>query len=204
KVVMPATPYDAKGLLVSSIYDDNPVIMIEHRWLYEHVGHLPSEVYTVPLGKGIVRRSGGDVTIVAVSYMVYEAVKAAEELSEEGIECEVVDLRTLKPMDAEIVLDSVKKTGRLVVADTGWRECGFSAEVLSKVFEDAETFNELKAPAVRVALPDVPTPASPVLEEAFYPGSIDIVEAVKKVFTHSKGECIKEASGKYRTCDHAT
>ncbi|MDO8425955.1 MAG: alpha-ketoacid dehydrogenase subunit beta [Deltaproteobacteria bacterium] len=179
KVVMPATPYDAKGLLRASVYDGNPVIFIEHRWLYEHMGHVPEEAYTVPIGKAVVRRKGPDVTIAAASYMVYEALRAASALSGQGIESEVIDLRTLKPLDMETIFESVKKTGRLIVADTGWKEFGIGAEVIARVAEDA--FYDLKAPAARVALPDAPTPASPVLENAFYPGKGHIIEAVKKM-----------------------
>ncbi len=179
KVVMPATPYDAKGLLVSSIYDDNPVIFIEHRGLYETVGHVPKELYNIELGHGVVRREGADVTIVAISQMLSEAIKAARRLSNEGIECEIIDLRTLLPMDKGIIIESVKKTGRLVVADTGWKEGGYSAEVSAVIAEEA--FDLLKAPVQRVALPNVPTPASHVLEAAFYKGENDIIEAVKRV-----------------------
>lgn len=181
KVVMPATPYDAKGLLLASIVDNNPVIFVEHRWLYEHMGHVPEESYTVPLGKGIIRRHGKDVTIAAVSLMVYEAARAAETLREQGIDAEVIDLRTLKPLDTDLIMESIKKTGALVIADTGWKEGGFSAEVAAKAAE--EGFRHLKAPIARVALPDVPTPASHILEHAFYKGQHDIVEAVKKVMS---------------------
>ena len=182
KVVMPATPYDAKGLLLSSIYDNNPVIFIEHRWLYGHVGHVPEGDYRVPLGKALIRREGADVTIVATSLMVFEAIKAAEELAEDGIDAEVIDLRTLKPMDTPLILKSVNRTGRLVIADTGPKEGGISAEISAMVAE--ESFNSLKAPIARVALPDVPTPASHVLEEAFYRGRTDIIQAVKKITAH--------------------
>jgi pyruvate dehydrogenase E1 component beta subunit len=112
KVVMPSTPYDAKGLLVASIEDDNPVVYIDERWLYDFVGEVPEEIYTVPIGKGIVRREGEDVTIVATSYMVHEVMKAAENLEEEDIDVEVIDLRSLKPLDENLIFDSVKKTGR--------------------------------------------------------------------------------------------
>lgn len=186
KVAMPATPYDAKGLLRSAVYDGNPVIFIEHRWLFEHVGHVPEEPYTVPIGEGIVRREGTDVTIVAISLMVFESMKAAAELEKEGVSAEVIDLRTLKPMDAGIVMNSVKKTGRLVVADTGWTEYGAAAEIVTKVTEDPEAFRALKAPAARVALPDVPTPASHVLEQAFYKGAPDIAAAARKVMEASR------------------
>lgn len=177
RVVMPSTPYDAKGLLIAAVRDGNPVIIIEHRWLYEHVGHVPEEMYEVPLGKAIVRRKGTDATVVAVSHMAYEALQAAEALKDEGIEAEVIDLRTLKPMDSETVVESVRKTGRLIVADTGWRECGVGSEVAAKVLEAGVA---LKAPLVRVCLPEAPTPASPVLEKAYYPGRAEITEAVRK------------------------
>ncbi len=166
KVVMPSTPYDVKGLMVSSIEDGNPVMFIEHRWLYEQIGYVPEELYTVPIGKGIVRRQGRDVTVVAVSNMVYEAMKAVQPLEAEGIDIEVIDLRTIKPLDEEIIIESLKKTGRLVIVDIGWKTCGVSAEIAAVVAEKA--FRYLKAPVKRVALPDVPTPNSPVLEDAYY------------------------------------
>jgi pyruvate dehydrogenase E1 component beta subunit len=179
KVVMPSTPYDAKGLLMASVYDGNPVMFIEHRWLYEGVGHVPDIPYRVPIGKGALMRKGKDVTIVAVSHMAKLSMDAAAALAEAGIDCEVVDLRTLNPMDERLVIESVKKTGRLVVADTGWKSFGVGAEVSARVIEKA--FKEMKAPVVRVNTADVPTPSSHVLEEAFYPGTDDIVSAVKKV-----------------------
>jgi pyruvate dehydrogenase E1 component beta subunit len=184
KVVMPASPYDAKGLLTSSIYDNNPVIFIEHRWLYEHMGHVPEEQYRIPIGKGIVRKVGDDVTVVAVSQMVYEAVQAADALAvdPEAVNCEVIDPRTLKPLDTDLIIESVEKTGRLVIADTGWVEGGFGAEVAAQVSERA--FKHLLAPIVRVGLPDVPTPASHVLEEAFYPGKVEITAAIRKVMNY--------------------
>jgi len=185
RVIMPATPYDAKGLLIAASRDGNPVIMIEHRWLYEHVGHVPEEMYEVPLGKAAIRRTGKDLTIVAVSHMVHEALQAAEALASEGMDCEVVDLRTLKPMDSATVIESVRKTGKLVVADTGWKECGVGAEVVAKV---AEAGIALRGPFARVSLPECPTPASPVLEKAFYPGKDDIMEAARKTVGHGERE----------------
>jgi pyruvate dehydrogenase E1 component beta subunit len=177
KVVMPSTPYDAKGLLVASIEDDNPVIYIDDRWLYDYVGDVPEEIYTVPIGKGIVRRRGSDVTVVATSYMVYEAMNAAENLEKEGIDVEVVDIRSLKPLDEDIVFDSVKKTGRLVIADGGWKTCGVGAEISARVADSV--FKYLKAPIIRVSLPDTPAPASSVLEKAYYPTSDDIISSVR-------------------------
>jgi pyruvate dehydrogenase E1 component beta subunit len=183
RVIMPATPFDAKGLLIAASRDGNPVIMIEHRWLYDHMGHVPEEMYEVPLGKAVVRTAGNDATIVAVSHMVHEAVQAAEALLIEGIDCEVIDLRTLKPLDSATVIESVRKTGRLIVADTGWKECAVGAEVMARV---AEAGVALRSPLVRVNLPEAPTPASPVLEKAYYPGKNDIIEAVRKTAGHGK------------------
>lgn len=179
KVIMPSTPYDAKGLLIASIEDGNPIIFIEHRWLYEQIGHVPEDIYTVPIGKGIVRKQGKDITIAATSFMVYEAMKAAKSLEKDGIDVEVIDIRTLKPLDENIVCESVKKTGRLIVADTGWKTCGIGAEVVASVVGQA--FKYLKAPAKRIALPDVPTPSSHILEKAYYPGVEDIISTVKEV-----------------------
>ena len=179
KVVMPASPYDVKGLLLASIADDNPVIFIEHRRLYDLTGPVPEEPYTVPLGKGVIRRDGKDVTIVATSYMVPEAEQAADALAAEGIEVELIDPRTLNPLDEALIINSVNKTGRLVVADNDWKTAGFGAEIAARVAYAA--FASLKAPIVRVAFPDVPTPTTIALEQAFYPGPEDIVAAVKEV-----------------------
>ncbi|MHB8124409.1 MAG: alpha-ketoacid dehydrogenase subunit beta [Desulfitobacteriaceae bacterium] len=176
KLVMPATPYDAKGLIVSSIADDNPVIILEHRWLFKQKGYVPEELYSVPLGKGVIRRQGSDVTIVAISHMTVEALRAAEKLAGLGVSVEVIDLRTLKPLDEEIILSSIKKTGHLVIADTGWKTGGVSAEIAAVVVEKG--FDSLKKPVKRVACKDVPTPASYVLEEEFYPDADDLVSAV--------------------------
>jgi pyruvate/2-oxoglutarate/acetoin dehydrogenase E1 component len=178
KVVMPSTPYDTKGLLIASIRDDNPVVYIDDRWLYNDIGEVPEEIYSVPLGKGIIRKEGKDVTIVATSYMVSEAIRAAESLEGEGIDAEVVDLRSLKPLDEDLLLQSVKKNGRLVVADGGWRTCGVGAEIAALVSD--KLFGHLKAPVSRVSLPDAPAPASSALEEVYYPKAHNIVLAVKK------------------------
>ncbi len=182
KVVIPATPYDAKGLLVASVEDENPVIYVEDRWLYDEEGDVPEEMYRVPLGKGIVRREGDDVTVVATSFMVLEALKAAEILEEEGIQAEVIDPRSLKPLDEELIFQSVKKTGCLVVADAAWKTCGAAAEIAARVCENA--FEYLKAPIQRVTLPDVPAPASRVLEKAYYIGAGEIADAVRRVYRH--------------------
>ena len=179
KVVMPSTPYDAKGLLVASIEDDNPVVYIDDRWLYDYVGDVPEEIYTVPIGKGIVRRKGSDVTVVATSYMVHEAMNAAENLEKEGVDVEVVDLRSLKPLDENLIFDSVKRTGRLVIVDGGWKTCGVGAEISARVADSV--FKYLKAPIIRVSLPDTPAPASSVLEKAYYPTSDDIISSVRNL-----------------------
>lgn len=184
KVVMPATPYDAKGLLIASIQENCPVIFIEHRLLYEVSGPVPEEPYTVPLGNSVVRREGRDATIVATSLMVIESLKAAHMLEKEGIDVEVVDLRTVSPMDEETVLASVRKTGRLVIADTGWSNCGLAAEVACRVAEKA--FGSLGAPVQRVVLPDVHAPVSRALEEEFYPGVEGIAQAVRRALYGKK------------------
>ncbi len=179
KVIMPSTPYDAKGLLTASIADGNPVIFIEHRWLYDHTGYVPEEAYTIPIGKGVIRREGKDVTVVAASYMVFEAGIAAESLEKEGIDVEVIDLRSLKPLDENIIFNSIKRTGKLVIADFGWKTGGISAEIAARASEKA--FSYLKAPIQRVTLPDTPTPASPELEKPFYPRAPEIISAVRGV-----------------------
>ena len=179
KVVMPSTPYDAKGLLLESIADDNPVVSIEYRKLHDEQGHVPEDAYRIPLGEGIVRREGKDVTVVAISYMNVEAWRAGEALKRAGIEVEIIDPRSLRPLDEEIILRSLEKTGRLVVADTAWPRCSISSEVAALAAEKG--FHYLKAPVRRVTLPDVPTPTSHVLEAAFYPGASDITKAVCEV-----------------------
>ncbi len=181
KVVMPSTPYEAKGLLVASIEDDNPVIYIDERWLYDDLGEVPEDIYSIPLGKGVLRREGKDITLVATSYMVTEAIKAASSLEKDGIDVEIIDPRSLKPLDESLLLESVKKTGRIIVVDAGWKTCGVGAELAALVAEKA--FSHLKAPIVRVSLPDAPAPASSVLEKVYYPDADDIVAAVKHVLT---------------------
>ena len=178
KVVMPTTPYDAKGLLIASIEDNNPVIFLEHRWLYNVTGPVPEGVYRVALGQARIVKEGSDITIAAISYMTLEALRAAEILSKEGIKAEVVDIRTLRPFDDTLILDSIRRTGRLIVADTGGTTCGFGAEVVARVAEQA--LNELKAPPQRIGLPDCPTPTTPALAKRYYPRAIDIVKAARK------------------------
>lgn len=179
RLVMPSTPYDTKGLLLESVADNNPVIILEHRWLFKRRGYVPEELYRVPLGKGVIRRHGKDVTVAGVSQMIIEAQLAAEELAKEGIDVEVIDFRTLKPLDKELLFESLSRTGRLVLVDNGWKFGGVNAEISAVVAEEA--FNLLRAPIGRVGCPDVPTPAGYTLEEAFYPGASQIKEAVYNV-----------------------
>lgn len=176
KVVMPATPYDAKGLMISAIKDDNPVVFIDDRWLYGEEEVVPEAPYDIPIGKGIVRRSGKDVTIVAVSYMVPQCLEAAKKLANDGISVEVIDLRSIKPFDKPLILESINKTGRLVIADVGWKTYGMSAEISALVSENS--IANLKAPVCRVSLPDVPAPASAPLENAYYPNEDNIIKAI--------------------------
>ena len=177
KIVAPSTPYDAKGLLIAAVRDENPVIFVEHRWTYDYVGYVPEEMYTVPLGEALIRREGADATVVAISQMVYESIKAARTLEDEGIEIEIVEPRTLKPLDEQLILESVKKTGRLIIADVACKTGGCGAEIAARVVEAGVDF--LKAPIRRVNFADAPTPCSPVLEEAYYPGAAQIAAAVR-------------------------
>lgn len=179
KVVMPGTPYDAKGLLTAAIEDENPVVYVDDRWLYQDKGTVPEELYTVPIGKGILRMEGRDVTVAATSYMVNEAMKAAEGLKKEGVNAEVIDLRSVKPLDENLLFKSVKKTGRLVIVDGGWRTCGMAAEISALMAEKA--FSYIKAPIMRVTLPDAPAPASSALEKVYYPREKNIIEAARKI-----------------------
>ncbi len=179
KVVVPTTPYDAKGLLISSIQDNNPVIFVEHRWLYNNVGEVPEGIYSVPLGKARVARSGKDITIAATSYMNIEALKAAQHLEKAGVEIELIDVRTLKPMDEVAIIQSVQKTGRLIAVDSAWATGGFAREIIARVSEKA--FASLKSAPMRLSLPDIPSPTSRELVRYYYPRAITIVRAVKEM-----------------------
>jgi pyruvate dehydrogenase E1 component beta subunit len=179
KVIMPSTPHDAKGMLIAAVEDDNPVISIEHRWLFNIAGPVPPGYYRVPIGPGRVIRPGTDLTIAGVSHMTIEAVRAAQALAEQGIEAEVVDVRTLRPLDTDTIVDSVQKTGRLVVADTGWKSYGVSAEIIAAVAERA--LASLKAAPRRVALADCPSPSTPALARYFFPSVHDLVNAARHV-----------------------
>lgn len=179
KIVCPSSSYDVKGLLLASIADNDPVIFIEHRWLYKTKGYVPYRPYIVPLGKANIVRKGSDVTVVAYSLMVKEALIAAEELSQKGINIEIVDLRTLVPFDIETVLNSVRKTKRVVVASLDWERAGVSAAISTLIYEEAWRF--LCAPIKRVCLPNVATPSSHILENEFYKGKDDIINAVRDI-----------------------
>ena len=178
KVVMPSTPYDAKGLLIAAVNDGNPIMYIDDRWLYGEQGDVPEEMYTVPIGKAAILRKGKDLTIVATSYMAVQALKAAETLELRGIDVELIDLRSIKPWDREMVFSSIAKTGHLVIADAAWATCGVAAEVAAAV--GCESFHSLRAPITRVCLPDAPAPTSAPLEKAYYVGPDEIVTAVEK------------------------
>ena len=178
-MVAPATPYDAKGLLKASIRDDDPVIFIEHSLLFSTRGEVPDEDYIVPIGVSDVKRRGRDVTIVAHSRMTQEALIAAEKLAEQGIEAEVIDLRTLRPLDMGPVLDSVAKTNRVVIAGEDWRSFGIGAEVAARIQEEA--FDDLDAPVMRVNQKEVPMPYAANLEQLRLPHHQDIVDVCLEV-----------------------
>ena len=181
-VATPATPADAKGLLKSAIRDNNPVMYLEHEALYNSKGDVSDDPeYLIPFGKAEIKRQGGDVTIVAYSRMTILALQAASELEKEGISCEIVDLRTLTPLDTESFVESVRRTGRAVVVEESWRTCGVGAELTSLIYEGC--FEYLKAPVKRVAALDVPTPYSRKLEKLCIPTTEDIVLAVKETLS---------------------
>jgi pyruvate dehydrogenase E1 component beta subunit len=156
---------------------------IDDRWLYEQTGQVPQEMYRVPIGSAIIRRAGSDVTVVASSWMASEALKGAALLAQKGIDAEVIDLRSVKPWDRVLVLESVAKTGHLVIADAAWRSCGISAEVAATVA--GEAFEKLRGPIVRLTLPEAPAPTSLALERAYYPGAVDLVAAVERLIQRS-------------------
>ena len=179
KVVMPATAADAGGLLLSAIAEDDPVIFLEHRWLHASTSEVPERLRPIEIGKAAIRRRGRDVTIAATSLMVLEALRAAEALAAAGVEAEVIDLRSIAPLDRDCLLESVRRTGRFVAADTGWHSFGVAAETIATVTEGA--FASLIAPPARVALPDAPSPTSPALAVAYYPGAPEIENTVRRL-----------------------
>jgi pyruvate/2-oxoglutarate/acetoin dehydrogenase E1 component len=179
RVVMPSTPADAKGLIATAVRDDNPVVFIENKSLYRTEGEVPEGEHLVPFGRAEVRRTGSDVTIVTWSAMVHQALAAAESLATEGVEAEVIDLRTLVPLDKATVLESLAKTNRIVIVHEAVRTCGFGAEVAALVAD--EGFDLLDAPVRRVTAPDTPVPFSPVLEDAFLPNAEKIEAAIRSM-----------------------
>ncbi|MGQ9500583.1 MAG: alpha-ketoacid dehydrogenase subunit beta [Anaerolineae bacterium] len=192
KVIAPSTAYDAKGLLKSAIRDDNPVIVFEHKLLYgskgprkeqgaiSAVSEVPDEEYLIPLGKGVIRREGRDVTIVGKLLTVYRALEAAERLAQEGIEAEVIDPRTLVPLDKELILESVRKTGRLVIVEEDNLTGGWAGDIAAIVADEA--FYWLDAPIKRVSAPDTPPPFAPAMEDFYVPSVERVVQAVKSLF----------------------
>ncbi|MBT4264001.1 MAG: alpha-ketoacid dehydrogenase subunit beta [Deltaproteobacteria bacterium] len=180
KVVMPATPYDAKGLMKAAIRDNNPVAFFEHMNLYHGSRQeIPEADYTIPLGIADIKCAGKDVTVVAIAMMVPYALEAAEELSREGIEVEVIDLRTVAPLDVETILTSVRKTGRLVITHETWKTGGSGAEIAATVTERA--FADLKAPIIRVAPPHIPIPYSEPLNKLYLPKKVEIIQGIREV-----------------------
>ncbi|HUT72951.1 MAG TPA: alpha-ketoacid dehydrogenase subunit beta [Desulfatiglandales bacterium] len=182
-VAVPSTPYDAKGLMIEAIKNDNPVVFVEHKKLYVEKGDVPEESYTIPFGQAEIKREGRDLTIVATHAMVLRSLNAAEEAAKEGIDVEIVDPRTLVPLDRATILESVKKTGRLLVADEGHKTCGVAAEISAMVAEEAIYY--LKAPVARVCSPDTPVPFSPPLEQAYIPDVKDLVPAIKRLMEYA-------------------
>jgi len=179
KVVMPSTPADAKGLMKSAIRDNDPVVFFEHRLLYSVKGAIPEGEHIVPLGQADVKRKGSDVSVVATGRMVYKALEAAAELAQGGIEMEIIDPRSLLPFDCQTLMESVKKTGRLLIVHEACKTGGFGAEIAAMVAKEA--FGYLDAPIERIAAPDIPVPVSPTLEDQYIPQKEEIVATVKKM-----------------------
>jgi pyruvate/2-oxoglutarate/acetoin dehydrogenase E1 component len=181
KIILPSTPYDMKGLLKTAIRDNNPVISFEHMGLGELMGEVPEEEYTLPLGQAITRKEGDDVTVVALAKMVHLSLEVAEEMEGEGISVEVIDPRTLNPLDRESIKASVMRTGRLVVVDEACRTCGTAGEIISSVVEDTEVFTGLKSSPKRVCGLDVPIPFSIPMESYVVPDKEKIAAAIREV-----------------------
>lgn len=179
KVVMPSTPYDAKGLFKTAIRDNDPVVYMEHGSLYGIKGQIPEEDYTIPMGAGDIKREGKDISIITYSYMVHKALAAAETLEADGIDAEIVDLRTLRPMDTEIIIDSVKKTHRVVVLHEACVTGGIGGEIVAKIAENV--FDYIDAPIKRVGIPDVPIPYAKSLEDTIVPTKEKLIACIKAV-----------------------
>jgi len=179
KIIMPSTPYDAKGLMLAAIADNNPILVFEHRWSMRNKGVVPEGVYKVSIGKGIYRRKGDNLTIVGTSHALELAIQATDELAKEGVTADVIDLRTLKPLDENIILESLKKTGRILIVDTGWEIGGVCAEIGCLVAEKGFSF--LKGPVRRLGLSDAPTAAGDTLGQFYYPDVKNITHMIKEM-----------------------
>jgi len=190
KVVMPTTPEDAKGMLLASIFDPNPVIFLEHRWLHNSMGEVPDGDIRVPLGKAKIVKPGKDITLVAMSYMVIEALYASDYLEKQGVSCEIIDLRTIKPLDWEAVMGSVSKTGRLLTLDSGFSTGSVAGEIIARV--SMEKFSVLKSAPARLAMPDVPEPTSPSLTKGFYIRAADVAEKIMDMMGRDPSQVRKE------------
>ena len=196
KTVVPSNPRDAKGLLLAAVQDGGPVVYIEHRWLHEDEADVPSEYYLTPIGKAAVTKEGKDISLVAVGPMVTESLKAAVSLEKFGLSAEVIDLRTTHPLDIPAVLRSVKKTGRLAVADSDWGPCGVAGEVIAAVSEGA--FSSLKSAPARIIWPHISVPSSQAIEALFYPGAKEIEAAALKACNHHlKKESVQSTVKKF-------
>ncbi|MEK7062466.1 MAG: transketolase C-terminal domain-containing protein [Patescibacteria group bacterium] len=179
KIVMPSTPYEAKGFLIQAIRDNNPVIFIEHFKLYAEKGHVPKKPYVIPFGKAVVRKKGNDITLVGLSWMNVECQNAARHLEKTGVSAEIIDPLSLNPLDINTIIKSVEKTGKLIVVDAAWTSCGFSAEIVARVAEHFRTRKKILAE--RIGFAPVPSPNSPALEEYFYPNAEKIARAALKM-----------------------
>jgi pyruvate dehydrogenase E1 component beta subunit len=184
KVVVPSNPYDAKGLLINAIRDEDPVIFLEHKMLYDFSGEVPDEAYTVPFGEAGIIREGKDVTLISLGKMVNVCQEAADELAKENVAASILDLRTISPLDEETILEFTEETGRVVVVDEAYPRCGVAADVSSIIVEKA--FSYLKAPIKKVTPPHSPVPYAPNLEQAFLPSSQNVIDAVKEVIRGEK------------------
>jgi len=184
KVVVPSNPYDAKGLLINAIRDEDPVIFLEHKMLYDFSGEVPDESYTVPFGEAGIIREGKDVTLISLGKMVNVCQEAADELAKENVAASILDLRTISPLDEETILEFTEETGRVVIVDEAYPRCGVAADVSSIIVEKA--FSDLKAPIKKVTPPHSPVPYAPNLEQAFLPSSQNVIDAVKEVIRGEK------------------
>ena len=182
-VAVPSTPYDAKGLLIEAVKNDNPVIFVEHKRLYNTKGPVPEESYRIPFGQADIKRAGKDLTVVATHALVQSALEAAEEAANDGVEVEVIDPRTLTPLDSETLIESVKKTGRLIVADEDNKTCGVGAELAAIVAEEAIDY--LKGPILRNCSPDTPVPFSPPLEKSYMFGKDRLLESIRRLMVYA-------------------